>query len=336
MKALRIITFTLIVFIAGCSQLPAAQPTPTLRSTDTPQPTNTVTPTETPTATPEPTLTLVDMFQDPGDYIHGVDVDGEERWFTIHIPTGYHLGDQVPLVLNFHGRTSDVFEQEKISSMHAKANEEGFVVVNPQALDNPPTWWGAIPTEVGDADFVFIEALLDELRRYIRIDPARIYATGLSNGGSMVTRLGCDMSNQIAAVAPVSGGHIYREQCDPVRPVPMIVFHGVEDSIIPYEGIEAQSEDDRALPSVKEWVTDWAFRNGCGLLPVETMISETVRQETWTNCGEGADVVLYSLLEGGHYWPQSVTDENDATDLIWEFFEAHPIPTLESSVVGMP
>lgn len=332
---IKILTGMLFVFfLSGCGRLAAPEPSATPIPTRTPQPTATMVPTATPTETPEPTPTLIERYQKEGDYLHSVEVNEEERWFTVHIPTGYQPGDVVPLVLNFHGRTSNAFEQEEISAMYAKGDAEGFVVVNPQALDDPPTWWGAIPNEVGDDDFAFIQTLLDELRLHIRIDPARIYATGLSNGGSMVTRLGCDLSNQIAAVAPVSGGHVGRELCEPLRPVPMVVFHGVRDTIIPYEGIEAQFEGDRALPSVREWVTDWAFRNGCDLTPVKSQASETILKELWTNCDEGADVILYSMEEAGHTWPGAVfgvtwggmTDEINATDLIWEFFMEHPKP----------
>lgn len=343
-KTKLLIGFSLMILLVSCSQLTEIQPSSTPIPSNTLPPSETTAPSPTPTETPEPTPTLIERYQNPGDYLHGVQIDGEERWFTVHIPTGYQPGDVTPLLLNFHGRTSNAFEQEEISAMYAKGDEEGFVVVNPQALDNPPTWWGAVPTEIGDADFEFIQVMLDELRQHIRLDPARIYAAGYSNGGSMATRLGCDLSNQIAAVASVSGGHVGREQCKPLRPVPMIVFHGVRDTVIPYEGIPAQFEDDKPLPSVHEWVTDWAFRNGCALLPVETQVGETTIKEVWEACEEDAEVVLYSMQEAGHTWPGTdtgalmggTTDEINATDLIWEFFDAHPKPGVGESSMLLP
>ena len=314
------------VLLGGCDVLELVNPTPT--PTATSKPTQTEVP---PTATPETTDT--GRYQETGDYFHEIEVGGVKRWFLVHLPPGFQPGEPIPLVINIHGRTATAFDQEELSQMNAKADKEGFVVVNPQALDDPPTWWGAIPAEIGDPDLAFFKLMIEELQREISIDPKRIYATGMSNGGSMSTRLGCDLSDVIAAVAPVSGGHVLRERCKPTRPVPMVVFHGLEDTIIPYEGRQGPVEGDR-LPAVYEWVEDWATRNECEGDGIESVLVDNVTVREWTNCPGDGEVLFYSIADAGHTWPGSgfgeymggTSDEVNATDLIWAFFIAHPMP----------
>ena len=69
------------------------------------------------------------------------------------------------------------------------------------------------------------------------IDPGRIYANGLSNGGGMSYLLGCALSDRITAIGGVAGAYAFPlEECHPSRPVPMIAFHGTADPIVPYQG----------------------------------------------------------------------------------------------------
>lgn len=235
----------------------------------------------------------------------------------------------MPLVVNIHGRTATAFQQEALSKMNAIADREGFIVVNPQASGNPPTWWGAVPTEIGNADMAFFQAMLDTLLSEISIDPHRIYASGMSNGGSMANRLACDMSETFAAIAVVSGSHVLRENCHPTHPVPVIAFHGKKDTIIPYEGREVGD-----YPSTHAWVYDWVYRNHCAPEPEVSHPAQDITLEVWHDCAEGATVVLYTLEEAGHTWPGSsfgtyfggTTESINASELIWSFFEAHTKP----------
>jgi polyhydroxybutyrate depolymerase len=240
----------------------------------------------------------------------------------------------IPLVLNLHGRGRDMFQQEKVSRMQAKADEAGFVVVNPQALGQPPTWWGPIPGEVGQPDMDFFARLLAYLQSQISLDRDRIYATGLSNGATMVNRLACDMSGTFAAIAPVAGGHVAFDQCQTHRPVSVLAFHGTDDNTIPYYG------RGNEVPPVHAWVEAWAERNECQPEPVTGQPDPHVTTETWTGCAEGTEVILYTLEGGGHTWPGAPLDLDlashfvyiDATDLIWQFFAAHPRPSAPEAL----
>jgi len=264
-------------------------------------------------------------YQTPGTYERVLDIEGVERAFFVHVPPQYEPGKPLPLVFNLHGRTATARQQQEMSQMEAKADQAGFILVAPQADDDPPTWWGAVPGEIGAADMAFFDALLNHLQTEISIDPLRIYATGFSNGASLANRLGCAYPEVFAAIAPVSGGHVGWYDCEAQLPVSVIAFHGLNDGIIPYDG-------DQNNPKIHEWVEAWAQRNGCDSAPTVSTPAENVSLESWGNCQEDTLVSLYSIAEAGHTWPGSyfnidfggTTQAIDASDIIWDFFVAHP------------
>ncbi len=161
------------------------------------------------------------------------------------------------------------------------------------------------------------------MEKELSIDPARIYATGISNGGGMANRLACDMADIVAAIAPVSGAYLSWQDCSPSRPVPVVAFHGTADQIVPYDGL------GRTMPPIRGWAAAWAGRNDCSTTPTVTLQNGEVMGETWGDCS--AEVVLYTIEGRGHSWPGSglvpgldvATRDIVATDVIWEFFAAH-------------
>jgi polyhydroxybutyrate depolymerase len=225
-----------------------------------------------------------------------------------------------------HARTRNMIQQEELSRMNAKADEERFVVVSPQALGDPPTWWGPIPGEVGQSDLDFFRKMLAYLQQQISIDPDRIYATGLSNGGTMAYRLGCDMSDVFAAIAPVAGGHVAHHLCQPEDPVSVLVIHGTADATIPFE------VQPNVSPAVETWLEAWAEHNGCDPTPSVSKSFVATTEKTWSHCNGDVVVTLEIIQGGGHVWPDSdlgthlaeYPSDLDATDLIWSFFKAHP------------
>jgi polyhydroxybutyrate depolymerase len=289
-----------------------------------PKPSQISVPTPLPTATTVP----IEKYQKAGDYVESIHVSGYDRWFTVHLPPGYDPAVAVPLVINLHAYTANMFQQEELSQMNAKADEEGFIVVNPQAIGEPPSWWGPLPGISGQADRDFFVELLAYLQREINIDPARIFATGMSNGATMTNALGCVMSETFAAIAPVSGGQVDINNCVATRPVSVMAIHGTIDHVIPYYGREDE------VPPVHLWVEAWAKRNHCDLTPQINQENNAVPIETWGNCDEEVVVTLYSLVDGGHTWPGAPLSATagssfpflNATDVIWDFFETHPRP----------
>jgi polyhydroxybutyrate depolymerase len=265
----------------------------------------------------------------PGDYVETIVSGGQTRQYRLHVPPSYQPGQAWPLVISLHGFNSNGTQQERFSKMSVKADQAEFIAAYPEGLGNPQAWYFG-PGAQGVADLDFMRNLIHHLESQLSIDPARIFATGISNGAEMTNRLGCELSDQVAAIAPVSGGYPRAEACRPVRPVPVVSFHGTADKLLPYEGL---GQGQLMLP-VREWAAGWAAQNGCSSTPAVTFQRGQVAGETWGNCQAGADVVLYTVAGGGHSWPGSdiapesgiTTQDINATDVIWDFFAAHPKP----------
>ncbi|MCB0209177.1 MAG: prolyl oligopeptidase family serine peptidase [Anaerolineae bacterium] len=260
----------------------------------------------------------------PGDYFEELTVADEVRHYRLHIPPSYKPNQPLPLVINLHGLNSNAAQQEQVSQMSVKADQMGFVVVYPEGRGQPQTWYIG-PGAEGAADLQFMHDLVTHLQGQLSLDPTRIYATGMSNGAQMSNRLGCTMADVFAAIAPVSGGYPTLDNCHPTQPVPVVAFHGTADKLLPYQG------QGRLLLPVPDWAAAWATRNGCEATPSTTFHQGEVTGQTWSHCQANADVVLYTIQGRGHSWPGSsmppdiTTQDINATDVIWEFFAAHPM-----------
>jgi polyhydroxybutyrate depolymerase len=174
------------------------------------------------------------------------------------------------------------------------------------------------------------------LKAAYNIDPTRVYANGLSNGGGMAFVLSCTLSDRIAAVGMVAAAHLTPwSWCRDERAVPMIAFHGTADPLPPYNGGKTW-DASTAFPSVPTWTSTWARRNRCGSKPVESAVAADVTRLEYTNCADAAAVVLYTVREGGHTWPgggplpEWLVGPNspsiDATSEMWAFFREHRLP----------
>ncbi len=262
------------------------------------------------------------------------------RHYRLHIPTGYRDNVEQALVLNFHGHAGSVAGQEQLTGFSALADQQDFIVVYPQGIVGPDghTGWSTGPARNPQVnDVLFVSDLLNHLQATLCINPERIYATGFSNGGGMTNMLACKMSMRIAAFAPVSGAYPdVPGGCHPGRPVPILEIHGTADHVVPYNGSKA-----KGYPPIQQWLQQWAIRDDCTLNPVISTLQPRVVEEHWLNCRESNTLIHYRIVGEGHTWPsQNLFDTRiylsgrkkrlspiDATVLIWEFFQAHPLPT---------
>jgi polyhydroxybutyrate depolymerase len=238
-----------------------------------------------------------------GDYFDEIDSGGQPRRYLLHVPATYHPQEPAALVLVFHGAGIGAERFVGYSRFSNVADREGFLIVYPEGIDEV---WNPSP---GSRDVQFISDLIDHLQMRCRVDPNRIYASGHSNGGGMADRLACDLSDRIAAIGTISGAYQSTRNCSPSRPVPVFAIHGTADTIIPYEGIPA-------------WASAWAERNGCDPEPVEIPHNVLIREEKWSNCRDGADVVLYTIVDLGHDWTHDLINFGQT---IWDFFEQHTL-----------
>jgi len=249
---------------------------------------------------------------------------GLTRSYLLHVPADYRPGRPTPLVLSFHGHKRTSEYQEELSGF----SQTSAIAVYPQGLvgtDGETAWTGA-PYSADADDVVFTSDLLNQLQRQLCVDPRRIHAAGKSNGGGFTGVLACRLSNRIASFAPVSGA-FYPEggACRPSRPVPIIDFHGSADTTIPYDG-----DAERGLPSIPDWLADWAERDGCAARP--SVSGDEVRVSRWRGCDRGADLVHYRVDGLGHDWPSTTPNPDsdvasvlDATPVIMKFFRTHPL-----------
>ncbi|VVB62294.1 Esterase PHB depolymerase [uncultured archaeon] len=184
-------------------------------------------------------------------------------------------------------------------------------------------------------DMGFIRKLIDTMKQKFNINSSKIYVAGISDGGFMAYSVATYLSDIIAAIAPVAGsiGYGYFGEYPmyytppPKNPVSVIAFHGTADVNVPYDNNTSNGQWKN--PSVNELIAFWVEYNGCIPTPeIWTSESGKIIRRTYTNGENATEVVLYTTVGGGHCWPGNPMDNPDseisATNLIWEFFEAHP------------
>ncbi len=262
---------------------------------------------------------------------------GETREYLLYVPDSYDRAKPTPLVISMHAGATWPAQQKNLSRWNRLADENGFIVVYPSGSRFPKMWHTIDPGAGLERDVRFISELIDTLRSAYNIDPARIYANGMSNGGGMAFVLSCTLSDRVAAVGMVAAAQsLPPGWCTDTRPVPMIAFHGDADPLVPYEGGrfgDPFNPVKPVFPAVRDWVARWAERNRCAASPVESTIAPDVVRREYPDCAEGAAVVLYTLLGAGHVWPGGkplpewrVGPNNnsiDATSQMWAFFREH-------------
>ena len=281
--------------------------------------------------------------QKPGNDEKTIATADGERSYRINIPRDYDVSTPLPLVLGFHGNGSDGAEFQNYTGLPTLP---ALTVFPDGDLNDGKRSWQGAPYASGADDVAFVSDLLDSIESEHCVDLNRVYATGKSNGGGMVSVLACNLRDRFSAFAPVAGAYYPQstEGCDYSTPTPMLAIHGTGDATMHYEGGHRQGED---YPGVREWIQPWAEASGCTKTTDRQVgrKGEDVVRTQWTLCSEGdeggrspgkpgrsAAVELYSVADGGHVWPGEVvysgggyaTKGFSATDTIWDFFLNHP------------
>ncbi len=269
-----------------------------------------------------------------GDSVWTVTSSGVPRVVTVHVPPHYDPTKPTALVLNFHGFTSDSIGEDVLSQMDPKADAENFVVAYPLGTGTPLSWNAGACCGTAEAtgvdDIQFVRDILDAAPAKLCVDPKRIYATGMSNGGFLSNELGCDLADRIAAIAPVAGVlGIPAASCTPARPMPVMHFHGTLDPLVPWAGSATLG-----FISVDDSIAGWVARDHCTGAAVQTFSHGDASCATHQQCAGGAEVTLCTITGGGHTWPGGTpvptlgytSTDISATDQMWTFFAAHPLP----------
>jgi len=255
--------------------------------------------------------------------------DGMEREYFVHLPPSYTGDTPVPLIIAIHGGSSSNHHLEDGTGLSRKADEEGFIVVYPNASDEGSHWWNAGETfgpasQANIDDVGFISALIDTLSMDYRIDPGRIYATGFCLGSMMTYRLGAELSDRIAAIAPVAGQMVLRE-IHPSRTMPVLHFHDINDPVVSFTGGPIEGHHFVSVDSV---LNIWKENNRCSTDPDILLNHYGVTGLLWPADSGYGDVALYTVSDGVHDWPSGFIATNT---LMWNFFATHPIPDVSPS-----
>jgi polyhydroxybutyrate depolymerase len=266
---------------------------------------------------------------------------GIERTYIVRGPGGSTVAAPPALVIVLHGGGGNALNAEAMTGFTQKALEEGFIVVYPDGTgrrrDALLTWNAghccgyAMQNRIDDVGF--INALID--RHALGVDRNRIYVTGMSNGAMMAHRVGIELSNRIAAIAPVVGA-VFGDEPHPIQPVSAIMINGLLDESVPHQGGRTGgrfpgSWDGTPTRPALDQGTFWSRANDCSLTPRR---DDRGAYTVYTHdCPEGRGVEVHVVEDQGHAWPggrkgSSLADPPsaafNATDVIWRFFAAHP------------
>ncbi len=248
---------------------------------------------------------------------------GATRTYLRYIPPGVDLTKPLPLVIDIHGLGSNMTQQEAVTQFEHLAATQHFIVLTPNGLNNRFNTVNVTP----NADVTFMSDMLDQVEGLACVDTARVYSTGYSDGGLMSSVLACQLSTRITAIGVVSG-LLHGPGCKPSRPVPLMVFWGKQDQVLPYYGglgpalvalltgkpiptdasiptAPVPEAKNQGFPPVEEVVGAWATTNKCPATPVPIKVASDVEQRIYAPCSDDTMIRFYVVADGGHAWPGS-------------------------------
>jgi polyhydroxybutyrate depolymerase len=268
---------------------PAAKPARTARPAKAPAP---------PVASvAKPSADVQRPLTKPGDYRFVVQHDGQPRTYRVLVPQGYNPAEPAPLLVALHGGGPVRAGEDGLAGLARESAQRGFIAVFPDghAARGKPSGWNAGAC-CGDAraqkvnDVGFIEQVVNNVFRQASVDRQRIYAAGVSDGGTMAYRLACDLPEVFKAVASV-GGPDNTTACTPSRPVSVLHFHAKNDS----------HEPAAAAPAT---AAKWAELNRCEPAPRRILDQAGAYCEAWTYCQRRTAVQLCVTDAGTQSWPE--------------------------------
>lgn len=300
----------------------------------------------------------VPAFQHGRDHKEALMIDGKKRTFVIHLP--YEdlskqvsdlswQGPSLPLVLVLHGAKEPRAISELTTGFDKIADAENFIVVYPNTEHQQ---WNdgrlAIDTPAHNYnDVKFLTTLIDHMIATYGVNPKQVYITGYSSGGMMSMKMGMEVTDKLAAIAPVSSSiplPQYKLNLKPSRPLPVMMMNGTQDPAFPWNGGDTTIlgiKVGEVLP-VEKTLDYWLTANGGPAAPPEIRQSTTEKNDGthvevfYYNTKDQVPVVLFKVVGGGHTWPGGHIPLNtipilgkesknlSASEIIWEFFKHNP------------
>ncbi len=283
-----------------------------------------------------------------------INYQGLKRKYLVHIPKTYKSSDKIPVVINLHGGGGDILNAMKQTQMNKKSDEAGFLLVYPQGTGLVigkkifGTWnagrccgW-AKENDIDDVGF--IKKVIEDLKENFNVDEKRIYATGHSNGALMCYRLACELSTEIAAIAPNAALDSV-DYCNPRRNVPILHLHGTDDPAALFNGGHCggrmTNDPGWDCSGVIDYIDKWKSMQGC--IGDKKIFYKKGKASCYVydECDGFSEVGLCIIEGAGHTWPSGEYFPNTdkfkeavgeinydlaANDIIWDFFKKHSLP----------
>ena len=274
-----------------------------------------------------------------GDYTFQLAHENQTRHYMVHVPKRYNPQQATPLVLSLHGGGGNMRYQatEEYYHLISKSEQAGFIAVFPNGYSRLrsgklATWNAGIccgkARDTQSDDVGFIKRVVAEMKTKANIDPKRVYANGMSNGGMMSYRLACELSDTFSAIAAVAGTD-GAQQCTPGRPVSILHIHALDDDRVLFHGgsgVKSQTHAD--FVSVPETIQKWVSLNACNPTPQRVLEVKGAYCELYQGCQQYSQVKLCVTDTGGHAWPGGSkvrggagTTAINANNLIWDFYQ---------------
>jgi polyhydroxybutyrate depolymerase len=244
----------------------------------------------------------------------GVTINLGSRPLTLYVPSTYHEGSAVPLVVLLHGYTSNGAEQESYLKFRPEAEKRGFLYATPDGTQDARgnRFWAGTDAccnlfgAVVD-DSAYLSELIASVSAKYTVDTRKVYLVGHSNGAFMSYRMACEHADLVTAIAALNGA-MWNDlsRCAPSKPVSVLHITGTNDTtIVPTGGQIAGN----TYPSTATTVSDWVGLDGCSPTPHTTMApmdleSNVDGAETtvsrYTGCRGDATVELWTMRAGSH------------------------------------
>ncbi len=275
-----------------------------------------------------------------------INIDGTKRRYYLYQPSSAKLPS--PLILAFHGGGGTAEGTDKCAGGIARlADEKGFIVAYPDGIDRH---WNDGRPDISKSnydDVGFVSRIIDDLAQQRIIDPKRVYATGISNGGFFSQYLAIQLPGKIAAVASVAAS-VSKTFLDlNVTPKPVMMLLGTKDTLVPWDGGKIggkilPKKRGEVIPG-RQSLAFWLTKNNNTSKPVRTELPDKdpgdhslVSVEQYGAPDSANEVVLYEIRGGGHTWPAGqqylpsaiigpVCRDFDGNEAIWNFFEKHTL-----------
>jgi polyhydroxybutyrate depolymerase len=216
--------------------------------------------------------------------------------YELLVPRTYNADRPAPLIVLFYGFDSTPSQFSSLTALPARGAKDGYLVAVPHTQAGEPEW----QFSGTGTDATFVNGVVTALEQRYCVDRSAVFAAGFSAGAAFTIAYSCAHENQIAAITTVA----VEFQLGCKKPMPILAFHGTKDPLVRYQN----GTIGLSLPGIKVRGTelnmsDWARLDHCRPDPRRSVIGSQVIRQQWERCTRATQVILYTIVGGGHTWP---------------------------------